>query len=264
MPCTTVRLHAAARSRRWGVRFRGVQRRIVLLVFVLAACWSGAAVAAGTQRLLPAGAVRPPDAKTDMDTNPANLASAVITHAFGQLPDYIDGARERLLPFDVFRTSRPGTKTVKVVRLTVPRTALVLDTAMASSLTEAQAREDAGQFRISVSLDGAAVPRPSRFWIFYRNNGPLICRIYFPGDLGTLNMGVNSLLFRPLAPGQHAIRVVLHRRLAGAAPATLVTVYSLKVLDRRPDARERASAPADDANPATLGNKPLAFRTPTR
>jgi hypothetical protein len=250
MPCTTVRLHAAARSRRWGVRFRGVQRRIVLLVFVLAACWSGAAVAAGTQRLLPAGAVRPPDAKTDMDTNPANLASAVITHAFGQLPDYIDGARERLLPFDVFRTSRPGTTTVEVVRLTVPRTAL--------------AREDAGQFRISVSLDGAAVPRPSRFWIFYRNNGPLICRIYFPGDLGTLNMGVNSLLFRPLAPGQHAIRVVLHRRLAGAAPATLVTVYSLKVLDRRPDARERASAPADDANPVTLGNKPLAFRTPTR
>ena len=30
------------------------------------------------QSTLPAAAVRPPDAKTDQDTNPANLASAVI------------------------------------------------------------------------------------------------------------------------------------------------------------------------------------------
>jgi hypothetical protein len=247
-----------------GVRSRGVQRRIVLLVFVLAACWSGAAVAAGTQPVVPANAIRQPGAKTNMDTNPANLGSAVITHAFGQLPVYIDGAQERLLPFDVFRTSQPGTKTVKAYRITTPRTALVLDTAMASSLTEAQAREDARQFDVAISIDGAAVPRPSRFWVFYRNNGPLICRIYFPGDLGTLNMGVNMLYIRPPTPGPHTIRVVVHRHLAGAAPATLVTVYSLHVLDRLPNARERAIAPDEDANPKSLGNTPLAFRTPTR
>lgn len=240
-----------------------MQRRIVLLV-VLAACWGCAAASAGTHRVLPAGAVRPPDAKTDMDTNPANLASAVITHSFGQLPDYIDAARERLLPFDVFRALQPGVTTEKVYRLTVPRTSLVLDTAMASSLTEVQSHEDARQFRIAVSLDGASLRSPSRFWVFYRNNGPLICRIYFPGDLGTLHMGVNSLLIRPLTAGRHSLHVVVHRRLAGAAPATLVTDYVLNVLDRRPNARERASAPDDDANPATLGNKPLAFRTPTR
>ena len=240
-----------------------MQRRIVLLV-VLAACWSGGAAAAGTQPVLPANAIRPPDVKTDMDENPANLASAVITHAFGQLPVYIDAAKERLLPFDVFRTSQPGTTSVKAYRIVTPRTALILDTAMASSLTEAQAREDAAQFRIAVSIDGAAVSKPSRFWVFYRNNGPLICRIYFPGDLGTLNMGVNTLFIRPPAAGSHTIRVVVHRRLAGAAPATLVTVYKLRVLARRPNAHERAIAPEEDANPATLGNTPLAFRTPTR
>ena len=242
----------------------GVQRRIVLSIVVLAACWSGAAVAAGTQPVLPANAIRQPGAKTDMDTNPANLGSAVITHAFGQLPVYIDAAQERLLPFDVFRTSVPGTRTVKTYRITTPRTALVLDTAMASSLTEAQAREDARQFRVAISIDGAYVPRPERFWVFYRNDGPLICRIYFPGDLGTLNMGVNTLFIRPLTPGRHTIRVVVHRRLAGAAPATLVSLYALRVLDRLPNARERALAPEEDANPNSLGNTPLAFRTPTR
>jgi len=241
-----------------------VQRRIILLVVVLAACWSGGAASAGTHPVLPANAVRAPDAKTDMDTNPANLASAVITHAFGQLPAYIDGAGFRLLPFDVFRASRPGTKTRQVYRLALPRTSFVLNTAMTSGLTEAEAREDAAQFAVAVSLDGAAVPRPSRYWVFYRNNGPLICRIYFPGDLGTLNMGVNSLVFRPLAPGSHSLHVVVHRRVAGGAPTTLVTDYELTVLARGPNARERASAPADDANPASLGNTPLTFRTPTR
>jgi hypothetical protein len=58
--------------------------------------------------------------------------------------------------------------------------------------------------------------------------------------------------------------VVVQRRLTGAAPATLVTLYKLEVLGRRPNARERAIAPEEDANPATLGNTPLAFRTPTR
>jgi hypothetical protein len=241
-----------------------VQRRIVLSIAVLAACWSGAAVAAGTQRVVPANAIRPPHAKVDKDDNPANLGSAVITHAFGQLPVYIDAAQERLLPFDVFRTSVPGRKTLTKYRITTPRTALVLDTAMASSLTEAQAREDARQFRVAISIDGATVPRPERFWVFYRNNGPLICRIYFPGDLGTLNMGVNTLFIRPLTPGRHTIRVVVDRRLIGAAPATLVTVYALHVLDRPPNARERASAPEEDANPSSLGNTPLVFRTPTR
>jgi hypothetical protein len=153
---------------------------------------------------------------------------------------------------------------VTTYRITTPRTSLVLDTAMASSLTEAQAREDARQFRVAVSIDGAAVPRPARFWVFYRNNGPLICRIYFPGDLGTLNMGVNTLFIRPLTPGRHTIRVVVHRRLAGSAPATLVSVYVVRVLDRLPNARERAIAPEEDANPNALGNTPLAFRTPTR
>ena len=241
-----------------------LRRIVLLLVLVLAACWSGAAAAAGTRPVLPANAIRPPDVKTNMDENPANLGSAVITHAFGQLPVYIDAAKERLLPFDVFRTSQPGTRSVRRYRITTPRTALILDTAMASSLTEAQAREDAGQFRIAVSIDGAAVASPSRYWVFYRNNGPLICRIYFPGDLGTLNMGVNTLFVRPLKAGSHTIQVVVHRRLAGAAPATLVTVYTLNVLARRPNARERAIAPEEDASPGTLGNKPLTFRTPNR
>ena len=252
-----------ARGPAAGYAAGGVQRRIVLLLISLAA-WSGGAALAGTQPVLAPNAVRPPNAKTDMDTNAANLASAVITHAFGQLPAYIDGAGFRLLPFDVFRASQPGTTTRQVYRLTVPRTSLVLDTAMASSLTSAQAREDAGRYRIAVSLDGAAVQSPSRFWVFYRNNGPLICRIYFPGDLGTLNMGVNSLVLRPLAPGPHVLRVVAVHRLPGGAPATLVTDYALNVLPRKPNAREQASAPHDDANPASLGNTPLTFRAPTR
>jgi len=40
----------------------------------------------------------------------------------------------------------------------------------------------------------------------------------------------------------------------------LVTRYLIHVLPRAPNARERASAPADDSNPAALGNKPLVLR----
>ena len=241
-------------------------RRIVLVVASgiavgLAGFTASGAAAAPT---LPPGAVRPPHARTDMDTNPANLASAVITHAFGQLPAYIDAAGFRLLPFDVFRIAEPGRTTVRVHRLTVPRTSLVLDTAMTSGLTEAEVRQDAAGVRVAVSLDGVAVASPTRFWVFYRNNGPLICRIYFPGDLGTLNMGVNSLVLRPLTPGRHTLHVVVSRSLAGRGRATLVTDYALRVLARPPNAHERASAPEEDVNPASLGNTPLTFRTPSR
>lgn len=242
-----------------------MQRRIVIAVTAAAVVLGGAAASAGAEtKFVPAGAIRPPNAKTDMDTNSANLASAVITHAFGQLPDYIDGGDFRLLPFDVFRTAQPGRTTVRVHRLTVPRTSLVLDTAMTSGLTETETRSDAAGVRVTVSLDGASVPSPARFWVFYRNDGPLICRIYFPGDLGTLNMGVNSLVLRPLAPGRHTLHVVVRRAFAGRTSATLVTDYALRVLARRPNARERASAPEEDANPASLGNTPLTFRTPNR
>jgi hypothetical protein len=205
--------------------------------------------------VLPPGIVRSPHAKTDMDTNPANLASAVVTHAFGQLPVYIDAAGFRLLPFNVFRAAEPGRRTVQVYRIVTPRTSLVLDTAITSALTEADARYDARGVRIAVSLDGMHVAHPERYWVFYRNNGPQICRIYFPGDLGSLNMGANTLVLRPLRSGQHRIVVVVRR-----SRAVLVTRYLVRVLPRAPNARERASAPADDSDPATLGNKPLVLR----
>ncbi|MGD0713426.1 MAG: hypothetical protein ABSB24_04480 [Gaiellaceae bacterium] len=230
-----------------------------LLVVLAAAGW-------GTQRtddsFVPPGTVRPPNAKTDMDTNPANLASAVVTHAFGQLPEYIDGASLRLLPFDLFRAAQASARTLRTYRITTPRTGLVLDTAVTSELTAAEARVDAAQYSIAVSLDGRAVRDPSRYWVFYRNNGPQICRIYFPGDLGSLNMGANSLVLRPLPPGRHLLRVVVRQRIAGSRTATLVTDYVLRVLQRPPNARERASAPPDDTNPAALGNQPLVLRTP--
>jgi len=190
-----------------------------------------------------------------MDTNPANLASAVVTHAFGQLPKYIDAAGFRLLPFDVFRPAEPGRRTVQEYRLVTPRTSLVLDTAITSALTEGDARADARGVRVAVLLDGMRVAHPESYWVFYRNNGPQICRIYFPGDLGSLNMGANSLVLRPLRPGQHRLVVVVRR-----SRAVLVTRYLIHVLPRAPNARERGSAPADDSNPATLGNKPLVLR----
>jgi len=211
--------------------------------------------------VLSAGWIRPPDAKTDMDTNPANLASAVVTHAFGQLPVYIDAANFRLLPIDLFRGSQPGITIRRLYRVTTPRTSLVLNTVVTSGLTSAEAREDAKQYRVAVSLDGRTVPRPERFWIFYRNNGPLICRIYFPGDLGSLNMGAHSLVIQPLPAGAHRLHVVVRQRLTHGV-AVIVTDYALRVLPRKPTARERASAPPEDANPKSLGNTPLAFRPP--
>ena len=71
---------------------------------------------ASGDRFVPPGVIRPPDAKTDMDTNAANLASAVVTHSFGQLPAYIDGASLRLLPLDLFRAAQPGVRTVRTYR----------------------------------------------------------------------------------------------------------------------------------------------------
>lgn len=210
------------------------------------------------------GIVRPLDAKTDSDTNSANLASAVVTHAFGLLPDYIDGASLRLLPFDLFRPAEPGTRTRRTYRVTTPRTGLVLDAAVTAELTEAGAKDDASQYTVAVSLDGRVVPQTARYWVFYRNNGPQICRIYFPGDLGSLNMGANSYVLRPLPAGRHLLHVVVRQRITGSPVATLVTDYVLHVLPRRPNAQERAGAPPDDANPQMLGNGPLVLRTPRR
>jgi hypothetical protein len=227
---------------------------VLLAVFALAGWTSG-------NIPVPPGAIRPPGAKTDMDTNPANLASAVVTHAFGQLPDYIDAASYRLLPFDMYRASEMGRTVHRLYRITTPRTSLVLDTAVATGLTTEGARADAAQYRVAVSLDGRVVPHLERYWVFYRNNGPQICRIYFPGDLGSLHMGAQSLVLRPPAPGNHRLHVVVRQRLAGRV-AVLVTDYALRVLPRRPNAKERAIAPRDDADPATLGNTPLAYRTP--
>jgi len=238
----------------------GGVRRVVQLV-AIAVVAGTAAVARAEPPTVPAGAIRPPHVKVDMDENPANLASAVVTHAFGLLPTYIDAGNYRLLPFDPFRPQSPGVRTVRVYRMTIPRTKLVLDTAMTSALTSGDARADAASYRVAVSLDGATVPHPQDYWVFYRNNGPLICRIYFPGDLGSLNMGVHSLVLRPLTAGSHSIRVVVHRTLAGRN-ATLVTEYALRVLPRRPTRKERLSAPEENANPATLGNTPLTFRAP--
>ena len=130
-------------------------------------------------------------------------------------------------------------RTLRTYRITTPRTGLVLDTAVTSALTEAEARRDAAQYTVAVSLDGRSVRNPAGYWVFYRNNGPQICRIYFPGDLGSLNMGANSLVLRPLPPGKHLLHVVVRQRIAGTPPATLVTDYVLRVLDR---AAERARA----------------------
>src|SRR5436190_16679995 len=81
--------------------------RLVASVSVLAVCAGCGATSAevaapgSALALLPERFVRAPDAKTDMDTNPANLASAVVTYSFGQLPEYIDDAAFRLLPHDM-------------------------------------------------------------------------------------------------------------------------------------------------------------------
>jgi hypothetical protein len=220
------------------------------------------ALAADQRPLLPDRFVRSPDAKTSMDTNPANLASAVVTYNFGQLPKYIDGAEFRLLPHDLVQASEPGKTLRKVYRLTVPHTHLVLDTVVTTAPVAPEARQLARAYRISVSLDGRYVRDPERFWVFYRNNGPQICRIYFPGDLGSLHMGANSFVFRPLPAGQHRLRVELHHRISDELPdARLVADYRLRVLARGPNAAERALAPDEEGPPPPTNRTPLTFRT---
>jgi hypothetical protein len=236
----------------------------VALVAVLAGCGSRAAVRSDPPSgpYLPESFVRSPHAKTDMDTNPANLASAVVTYSLGQLPEYIDGAAFRLLPHDMEQTSEPGRTLRKVYRLTVPRTHLVLDTAVTASPLSSEARELARAYTISVSLDGRAVRDPGRFWVFYRNNGPLICRIYFPGDLGSLNMGANSMVLRPLPAGRHLLRVVVRHRISDSQPVALrLAEYHLRVLPRPPNAAEQAIAPDEDSAPPENNRTPLTFRS---
>jgi hypothetical protein len=222
------------------------------------------AAPADPKPLLPDRFVRSPDVKTDMDTNPANLASAVVTYSFGQLPQYIDGAAFRLLPHDMEQTSEPGTTLTKVYRLTVPRTRLVLDTVVTTSPVASEARALARAYTISVSLDGRYLRDPSRFWVFYRNNGPQICRIYFPGDLGSLNMGANSLVLHPLPAGRHVLRVELVHRISDSQPpARRVAIYRLRVLPRPPNAAEIALAPDEEAPPPKNNRTPLTFRSQT-
>ncbi|TML89826.1 MAG: hypothetical protein E6G08_04035 [Actinobacteria bacterium] len=236
----------------------------LLAAFLVAGCGSQHSAAPTAERpLIPAGLVRPPDAKTDMDTNPANLASAVVTYNFHQLPEYIDAGAFRLLPYDVERTVVPGGTVRNVWRLTVPRTGLVLDTVVTSALTEAGSRADASRFDVDVTYDGRHLAQPHRYWLFYRNNGSQICRIYFPGDLGALHMSVHSLVFQPLPAGRHVVRVVVRQRIPGAAAGRLVSEYRLTVLHRGPTARERAVAPDPEAGDrAAVNRTPLTFRTP--
>ena len=221
-----------------------------------------ASAAADPKPLLPDRFVRQPGVKTDMDTNPANLASAVVTYGFGQLPEYIDGAAFRLLPHDMEQTSEPGKTLTKAYLLTVPRTRLVLDTAVTAAPLVSEVKELARAYTISVSLDGRYLRDPSRFWVFYRNNGPQICRIYFPGDLGSLNMGANSMVIQPLAAGRHVLRVELRHRISDSQPpARRIAVYRLHVLPRPPNAAERAIAPDEEAPPPANNRTPLTFRT---
>jgi hypothetical protein len=244
---------------------RAVRLAAVLTVLsACAGCGSNAAdVADRVAPLvsLPERFVRAPDAKTDMDTNPANLASAVVTYSFGQLPEYIDDAAFRLLPHDMAQASEPGRTVRRVYRLTIPRTQLVLDAAVTAAPTESETRQLARSFTVRVSLDGRYVRRPARYWVFYRNNGPQICRIYFPGDLGSLNMGANSMVFRPLRAGRHLLRVELvHRLSPSVAPARLVADYRLRVLPRSPNAAERAIAPDEEGPPPPTNRVPFTFR----
>jgi len=236
----------------------------VALVAVLAGCGSHAAVRSDppSGAYLPESFVRSPHVKTDMDTNPANLASAVVTYSLGQLPEYIDDADFRLLPHDMEQTSEPGKTLRNVYRLTVPRTQLVLDTAVTASPLSSEARQLASAYTISIRLDGRAVRDPERFWVFYRNNGPLICRIYFPGDLGSLNMGANSLVLHPLPAGRHLLRVVVRHRVSDSQPLALrIAEYHLRVLPRPPNATERAIAPKEDEAPPPNNRTPLTFRS---
>ena len=213
---------------------------------------------------LPARHPRPAQEGRDKDDNAANLASAVITHAFGQLPIYIDKAEFRLLPFKVGRPVTPAVTTRVTHHLTVPRTRLVLDAAMSSAQSRAEVLHDVDRLRVDVSLDGKHVARPEQYWVYYRNNGPQICRIYFPDDLSSLQMAVNSMVWQPLAPGRHVLRVAVDQQLPPAAvPAHSITTYVIRVLDREPTAAERAIAPDEDGPKPPADNTPLTFRKPT-
>jgi hypothetical protein len=240
---------------------------VALLPILACACGAdGVAVearslASDARPLLPGSFIREPHVKTDMDTNPANLASAVVTYSFGQLPEYIDGAEFRLLPHDLTQASVPGETVRHRYRITVPRTRLVLDTAVTTAPGMQEAKELARAFTIDVTLDGRHVRDANRFWVFYRNNGPQICRIYFPGDLGSLNMGANSMVFHPLRPGRHVLRVGLVQRIADGVPAArIVSRYDLRVLPRAPTAAERAIAPDEEGPPPATNRVPLTFR----
>lgn len=237
-------------------------RALAVALLALAAAGCGGSSGSGTWTF---GVIRPPDAKTDMDDNAANLASADVTFNFGQLPAFIDEGNHRLLPYDVDRAASPGQTVRHVYRLTVPRTQLVLDTVVTSALTEAQARDDARQFTVGVSYDGRPLPDANRYWVFYRNNGAQICRIYFPGDLGALNMGVNSLVFAPLSAGEHVVRVLVRQRMDGGPAAWFVSEYRLHVLDRGPNSHERAISPDEKTGDAENVNRtPLVFRAPQK
>jgi hypothetical protein len=207
-------------------------------------------------------AFRSPRVKGNMDTNPANLASAVITYSFGQLPEYIDEGDFRLLPHDVEQAGEPGQTTRHVYRITTPQTKLVLDTVYTAAPTSNEARELARTWAVDVSLDGKHLRQPDRFWVFYRNNGPQICRIYFPGDLGSLHMGANSIVFHALPAGRHRLVVRARQDLGGSlGTSTIVSDYRLDVLARPPNEHERELAPEEDAPPPANNRTPLTFRT---
>ena len=231
-------------------------RKVFLLaVLVLAGC-------GGTARVVEdPPLVRPPDTKTDMDTNPANLASAVITAGLGQLPVYIDGGSFRLLPFDLQQASEPGKTHVSRYGVTMPRTRAVVDTVAVASPTAPETREIASNFRVRAWFDGTRLDL-RRHWVFYRNNGPQICRIYFPGDLGSLQMGANSFVLNPLRSGAHLLRVEVEQRVAESLPpARIIRVYRLDVLSRGVGPEERAIAPSDESTPPP-NNVPLVLRQP--
>jgi hypothetical protein len=238
---------------------------VAILALVAAGCGNGEEKAAAPvdPATVPSGLIRPPNARTDRDTSPANLASAVVTYNFGQLPRYIDGAAFRLLPMDAYRAASPGETVRRDYRLTVPKAELVLDTVVTSGLTEAQVRDDSRNFGVAVTVDGRSLADPGRYWVYYRNNGPQICRIYFPGDLGALNMGVHSLVFRSLPAGPHVVRVNVRQAIPGSTPARFLSVYRLNVLARGPNAKERAEAPDEErAERAAVNRTPLVFRLP--
>jgi hypothetical protein len=242
-----------------------VRARLLLVVPVVLALAGCGGARRGAAPASAESLVRSPDAKVEMDENAANLASAVVTYNFGQLPEYIDRAKYRLLPHDLDQAVEPGGTTRRTFRLTVPHTWLVLDTVVTSALTESEAREDASHWRVSVRVDGGRVSNPGRYWVFYRNNGAQICRIYFPGDLGALNMGVHSLVLRPLSAGRHSLHVVADRTLGDGKTGRIVADYALRVLARPPTAREVAIAPDDRlGDELNVNRTPLTFRSPTK